>query len=72
MEPLQINLEAYYQGLAAERLQELGDQLLSLSQEAEGAGAHGAALKLADVATQLLDMGLSVGGQHTPPEGDLL
>lgn len=71
MDPTQINLDAYYRGLAAQQLQELGDQLLVLSQEAEGAGAHDAAWKLADVATQLLDMGLNVGGQHTPEEEGL-
>jgi hypothetical protein len=64
---MDINLDAYYRGLAAERLQELGDRLLTLSTEAEGAGAHDAAWHLSDLATQLLDMGLSVGGEKTPP-----
>ncbi len=61
-----INLDAYYRGLAAERLQELGDAMLALSREAEAADAHDAAWHLADVATQLLDMGLEMGGNQTP------
>jgi hypothetical protein len=65
---MEINLDTYYRGLAAERLQELGDRLLKLSTEAEGAGAHDAAWHLSDLATQLLDMGLSVGGEKTPPD----
>jgi hypothetical protein len=60
-----INLDVYYRGLAAERLQELADRMLELSQEAEQAGAHDAAWHLADVSTQLLDIGLAVGGEHT-------
>jgi hypothetical protein len=62
---MSINLDAYYRGLAAEELQALGDRLLSLSGEAEQAEAHQAARHLADVATQLLDMGLEVAGEHT-------
>lgn len=62
-----INIDTYYRGLAAERLQELGDRFLALSQEAEQAGAHEAAWHLSDLATELLDMGLEVGGQRTPP-----
>jgi hypothetical protein len=65
---MEINLDTYYRGLAAERLQELGDRLLKLSTEAEGAAAHDAAWHLSDLATQLLDMGLSVGGEKTPPD----
>lgn len=61
-----MNLDTYYRGLAAERLQELGDRLLALSREAEAAEAHDAAWHLADLSTQLLDMGLEVGGQITP------
>ena len=64
---MSINLDAYYRGLAAERLQELGDRLLTLSREAEQAQAHDAAWHLSDLATQLLDMGLSVGNAQTPP-----
>ena len=60
-----INLDAYYRGLAAERLQELGDRLLTLSREAEKADAHDAAWHLADLSTQLLEMGLDVANQHT-------
>ncbi len=62
-----INLDAYYRGLAAERLQELGDRLLQLSREAERADAHDAAWHLADLSTQLLEMGVSVSNAHTPP-----
>ena len=60
-----INLDAYYRGLAAERLQELGDRLLTLSREAEKAEAHDAAWHLADLSTQLLEMGLDVSNQQT-------
>lgn len=63
---MDINLDTYYRGLAGERLQELGDRMLELSREAESAEAHNAAMHLADLATQLLDMGLDVGGQNTP------
>ena len=64
---MDINLDTYYRGLAAERLQELGDRLLELSGEAGRAEAHEAAWQLADLATQLLDLGLEVSGQTTPP-----
>lgn len=67
-----INLDAYYRGLAAERLQELGDRLLTLSREAEQADAHDAAWHLADLSMQLLDMGLSVSNAHTPPSGEAI
>ena len=62
-----INLDSYYRGLAAQQLQALGDQLLTLSREAEGAEAHDAAWHLADLSTQLLEMGLSVGTMQTAP-----
>ena len=62
-----INLDSYYRGLAAQQLQALGDQLLTLSKEAEGAEAHDAAWHLADLSTQLLEMGLAVGGMQTAP-----
>ncbi|MBA2528461.1 MAG: hypothetical protein H0V19_00605 [Euzebyales bacterium] len=67
-----INLDAYYRGLAAERLQELGDRFLVLSREAEQAQGHDAAWHLADLSTQLLDMGLSVSNASTPPGGEPL
>lgn len=68
---MSINLDAYYRGLAAEQLQALGDQLLTLSREAEGADAHDAAWHLADISTQLLEMGLAVSTAQTPPvQGD--
>ncbi|HVM19349.1 MAG TPA: hypothetical protein VM307_05270 [Egibacteraceae bacterium] len=69
---MSINLDAYYRGLAAERLQELGDRLLTLSREAETADAHDAAWHLADLSTQLLEMGLSVSNAQTPPAGEPL
>jgi hypothetical protein len=65
---MSINLDAYYRGLAAEQLQELGDRLLTLSGEAEKAAAHDAAWHLSDLATQLLEMGLDVANQHTPQQ----
>jgi hypothetical protein len=57
---MEINLDAYYRGLAGEQLQQLGDRLLRLSSEAEQAGAHDAAFHLADLSTQLLDLGVEV------------
>jgi hypothetical protein len=69
---MSINLDTYYRGLAAQRLQELADSLLSLSSEAERADAHDAAWHLADLSTQLLDLGVAVSGRRTPPEGELL
>ena len=64
---MSINLDAYYRGLAAERLQELGDAFLMLSREAEQAYAHDAAWHLSELSTQLLDMGLAVSNATTPP-----
>ena len=63
-----INLDAYYRGLAAQRLQELGDGLLALSREAERSEAHDAAWHLADLSTQLLEMGLGVSTEQTSPD----
>ena len=62
-----INLDSYYRGLAAEQLQALGDQMLTLSREAEKAEAHDAAWHLSDIATQLLDMGMSISTAQNPP-----
>ena len=62
-----INLDSYYRGLAAEKLQALGDELLTLSREAEKAEAHDAAWHLADLSTQLLEMGMSVSTAQTAP-----
>ena len=64
---MSINLDAYYRGLAAEQLQQLGDHLLTLSREAEKADAHDAAWHLADLSTQLLEMGLDVSNRTTSP-----
>lgn len=59
-----INMDLYYKGVAGEHIQELSDRLLRLSQEAECEDAHDAALHLADAATQLLDVGIAVGGKR--------
>jgi hypothetical protein len=64
---MSINLDAYYRGLAAEQLQSLGDHFLTLSREAEKAEAHDAAWHLADLSTQLLDMGMQVSTASTTP-----
>ncbi|HEY8339334.1 MAG TPA: hypothetical protein VIK95_05665 [Egibacteraceae bacterium] len=63
---MEMNLDAYYRGLASQQLQELGDRLIGLSREAEQAGAHEAAFRLADLSTQLLDLGVDASGQQTP------
>ena len=62
---MSMNLDSYYRGLAAQQLQEMGDRLLQLSREAEGADAHDAAWHLADLSTQLLEMGLDVSNLTT-------
>ena len=67
---MSINLDSYYRGLAAQQIQQLGDQLLQLSQQAESAEAHDAAWHLADLSTQLLDLGVSVGTALTPQGRD--
>ncbi|MGH8902996.1 MAG: hypothetical protein ACRDYA_15325 [Egibacteraceae bacterium] len=59
-----IDADAYYRGVAGERIQQLADRLLRLSQEAEVEGAHDAALHLADVATQLLEAGVELAGKR--------
>jgi hypothetical protein len=69
---MDMNLDAYYRSLAAERLQELADSMLRLSQEAERSAAHDAAWRLADLSTELLEMGLGVAGQRTPPSGSTI
>ncbi len=66
---MSINLDAYYRGLAAERLQRLADELLGLSGEAERADAHDAAFHLADVSTQLLGIGVELAGPRPGPGG---
>lgn len=66
---MSINVDAYYCGLAGEELQVLADRLLALSQQAEIAGAHGAALHLADASTQLLDLGGNLAEQVAAPDG---
>lgn len=69
---MSMNLDTYYRGLAGERLQSLGDELLVLSREAESSGAHDAAWHLSDLSTQLLDMGVQATGQHTDVVDDPL
>jgi hypothetical protein len=59
-----IDVDAYYRGVAGERIQELADRLLYLAQEAEREEAHDAALHLADAATQLLDLGIEISGKR--------
>ncbi len=66
-DPHAMNLDAYYRGLGAERVQALGDELVGLSQQAEQAEAHQAALHLADVATQLLEIGVALSGEAADP-----
>ena len=61
-----IDIDVYYQGLAAERLTEMGDRMLKLSREAEEASAHRAAMHLADIATQLEDMAREASPDLTP------
>lgn len=48
-----IDINTYFRGLAADRLREMGDTMLTLSREAEESNAHMAAMHLADIATQL-------------------
>lgn len=57
---MEMDLDTYYRGLAAERLQRLSDGLFQTAREAEQADAQEAAWRLASVATQLLDMGIEV------------
>jgi signal transduction histidine kinase len=64
-----MNLDTYYRGLAAQRLQRLADDLLDLSREAEQSDAHTAAFQLADLSTQLLEMGVEAAGRRHQPGG---
>jgi hypothetical protein len=59
-----LNVDVYYKGVAGERIQQLADCLLRLAQEAELQDAHDAALHLADVSTQLLDVGIEACGKR--------
>ncbi|MPZ88297.1 MAG: hypothetical protein GEU81_09520 [Nitriliruptorales bacterium] len=65
---MSIDVDAYYCGLAGEQLQVLADRLLTLSQQAEIAGAHGAALHLADASTQLLDLSSDLAERVASPQ----
>lgn len=64
---MSINVDVYYCGLAAEELQTIADRFLELSQQAELASAHAAALHLADASTQLLDLGNSLESAVSGP-----
>ncbi len=63
---MSIDIDAYYRGLAGDDIQVLADRLLALSQQAELAGAHSAALHLADASTQMTDLAQDVGGAQAP------
>jgi hypothetical protein len=65
-----INVDVYYCGLAGEELQVVSDRFLKLSQQAEQAGAHAAALHLADASTQLLDLGKSLDAAVAGPPSE--
>lgn len=56
-----INVDRYYRGVAGENIRQLADRLLRLAQEAQHQAAYDAAFRLADAATQLLDVGSEVG-----------
>ena len=60
---MSIDIDAYYLGLAGDDIQVLADRLLTLSQQAELAGAHSAALHLADASTQMTDLANDVAGE---------
>ena len=62
-----IDINTYFRGLAAERLREFGDRMMELSQEAEEASAHLAAMHLADISTQLGAIAQEALAEPTPP-----
>lgn len=62
-----IDINTYFRGLAAEQLRELGDRMLALSQKAEEANAHMAAMHLADIATQLEDIAREASPEAPQP-----
>jgi hypothetical protein len=64
---MSINVDVYYCGLASEELQVIADRFLELSQQAELASAHAAALYLADASTQLLDLGKTLQSAVAEP-----
>ncbi len=65
-----INVDVYYCGLASEELQVLADRFMELSQQAEQASAHAAALHLADASTQLLDLGKALDAAVAAPPSE--
>ena len=67
---MSIDVDVYYCGLAAEELKVVADRFLELSQQAELAGAHAAALHLADASTQLLDLGANLDAVLSAPAAE--
>lgn len=67
---MSINVDVYYCGLAAEELKTTADRFLELSQQAELASAHAAALHLADASTQLLDLGNNLQSAVSGPPSE--
>jgi hypothetical protein len=67
---MSIDVDVYYCGLAAEELKVVADRFLELSQQAELAGAHSAALHLADASTQLLDLGSTLDAAMAQPASE--
>lgn len=65
---MSMDLNAYYRGAAAERVQELADDLARLAGDAGQAGADDAALHLADLSTQLLDLGVDLAAHRHEPD----
>lgn len=63
-----IDVDSYYRGEAASQIQELADRLARLASEAGQGGADDAALHLADLSTQLLDLGVELAA-HPPHPG---
>ena len=66
-----MRLDYYYRSVAAQMVQELSDTLMLLAQRAEGQDAHGAAAAVAEAATELLDVGLTIAPEHNPAIADI-
>lgn len=65
---MSIDLNAYYRGAAAEQVQDLADGLARLAGDAGQVGADDAALHLADLSTQLLDLGIDLAADRHEPD----
>lgn len=65
---MSIDLNAYYRGAAAEQVQHLADGLAQLAGEAGQSGADDAAMHLADLSTQLLDLGVELAAHRHEPD----